>query len=152
MSGQLLEFAAGKIPQRALRYLDQLPYFVTYQSKAVIDFGDTGDNVFALIITPANRRGKVMQVDVYNNGETFAGTTDKAYVAIGTTDAGQEVAYTGDIADGTAPASFSAAAGTLIDGVAPIMDPADLIYMCGMDGEGTPTGQAWVDITVLYFE
>ena len=46
MSGRIIEIMGGKIPQRAIRHLASLPYVVTYQSTAVIDFGNTGDDAF----------------------------------------------------------------------------------------------------------
>jgi hypothetical protein len=153
MSGELVSTVAGKIPQRALRYIDQLPYFVTYQSTAVIDFGNTGDDAFATITTPTDRRGKVMQVDLYGGAENFAGTTDKAYIAIGTTDAGQEIAYTDDVADGAlTPISYRPGAGLNEGTVGNIIDAGDLVYCCGMDATGTPTGQAFAGVTFMFFE
>jgi len=152
MSGELISTLAGKVPQRAIRYLDQLPYFVTYQSTAVIDFGNTGDDAFLTITTPGTKRGKVMQVDLYAGAEEFAGTTDKAYIAIGTTDAGQEIAYTDDVADGAlTPVSYVDGSG-LNAGAAPIIAAGDLVYVCGMDATGTPTGQAFAAVSLLYFE
>jgi hypothetical protein len=152
MSGRLIELGAGKVPQRAIRHLHQLPYAVTYQSTAVIDFGNTGDDAFATIQTPSDKRGKVIQVDLYAGAENFAGTTDKAYIAIGTTDAGQEIAYTDDVADGAlTPVSYVEGDGLNEGTVGNVMDPDDIIYMCGMDATGTPTGQAFASVTVLYF-
>lgn len=153
MSGELITTNAGKVPQRALRYVDQLPYFVSYQSTAVIDFGNTGDDAFLTITTPTDRRGKVFQVDLFAGAENFAGTTDKAYVAIGTTDAGQEIAYTDDVADGAlTPISYRPGAGLNEGTVGNIIDAGDLVYCCGMDAEGTPTGQAFAAVTFMFFE
>lgn len=153
MSGTLISDVAGKVPQRAIRYLEQLPYFVTYQSTAVIDFGNTGDDAFLTITTPVNKRGKVFQVDLYAGAEDFAGTTDKAYVAIGTTDAGQEIAYTDDVADGAlTPISYTADNGLNEGTVGNVIEPGDLVYCCGMDATGTPTGQAFAGVTFLFFE
>ena len=152
MSGTLISTTRGKIPQRAIRYLHQLPYVVTYQSTAVIDFGNTGDDAFVTFQTPSDKRGKVVQVDLYNGAENFAGTTDKAYIAIGTTDAGQEIAYTDDVADGAlTPVSYVEGDGLNEGTVGNVIDAGDLIYCCGMDATGTPTGQAWASVTVLYF-
>lgn len=153
MSGSIISANVGKVPQRAIRYLDQLPYFVTYQSTAVIDFGNTGDDAFLTITTPTDRRGKVMQVDLFAGAENFAGTTDKAYVAIGTTDAGQEIAFTDDVADGAlTPISYRPGAGLNEGTVGNVIDAGDLVYCCGMDAEGTPTGQAFAAVTFLFFE
>ena len=153
MSGELVSTLSGKIPQRAIRHLDRMPYCVTYQSTAVIDFGNTGDDAFATITTPTDRRGKVMQVDLYAGAENFAGTTDKAYIAIGTTDAGQEIAYTDDVADGAlTPISYRPGAGLNDGTVGNIIDAGDLVYCCGMDATGTPTGQAFAAVTFLFFE
>lgn len=152
MSGELISAFGGKVPQRAIRHLDRLPYFITYQSSAVIDFGNTGDDAFTTITTPADRRAKVMAVELYGGAENFAGTTDKAYIAIGTTDAGQEVAYTDDVADGALTPVIYTASNGLNEGTTPIVEPGDLVYMCGMDATGTPTGQAFASVTMLYFE
>lgn len=153
MSGTLISTLRGKVPQRAIRHLHELPYAVTYQSTAVIDFGDTGDAAFALIQTPSDKRGKVLQIDLYGGAENFAGTTDKAYIAIGTTDAGQEIAYTDDVADGAlTPISYVEGDGLNEGTVGNVMDADDQIYFCGMDAEGTPTGQAFCSVTVLYFK
>lgn len=153
MSGTLVSSQIGQVPQRALRYLDQLPYFVSYQSTAVIDFGNTGDDAFLTITTPTDRRGKVFQVDLFGGAENFAGSTDKAYVAIGTSDAGQEIAYTDDVADGAlTPISYRPGAGLNEGTVGNIIDAGDLVYCCGMDATGTPTGQAFAGVTFMFFE
>jgi hypothetical protein len=151
MSGQLVSTLRGKVPQRAIRHLGDLPYCITYRSAAVIDFGDTGDAAFYTITTPADRRGKVLNVELYAGAENFAGTTDKAYIAIGTTDAGQEIAYTDDVADGALTPVVYTESNGLNEGTAPIIDEGDLVYMCGMDATGTPTGQAFASVTILYF-
>ena len=153
MSGEMISTLRGKVPQRAIRHLQDLPYTITYQSTAVQDFGDTGDAAFATITTPADRRGKVMAVEIFAGAENFAGTTDKAYVAIGTTDAGQEIAYTDDVADGAlTPVIYTAGNGLNVGTVGNVIDEGDLVYMCGMDATGTPTGQAFVAVTLLYFK
>ena len=153
MSGSIIANNVGKVPQRAIRYLDQLPYFVSYQSTAVQDFGNTGDDAFLTITTPTDWRGKVMEVSLFAGAENFAGSTDKAYVAIGTTDAGQEIAYTPDIADGALTPITYRAGNNLNEGtVGNIIDAGDLVYCCGMDAEGTPTGQCFVGVTFMFFE
>ena len=153
MSGELISTLRGQIPQRAIRHLAELPYAVTYQSLAVIDFGNTGEDAFLTITTPSDKRGKVVQVDLYAGAENFAGTTDKAYIAIGTTDAGQEIAYTDDVADGAlTPVSYVPSDGLNEGTVGNVIDPGDLVYCCGMDAEGTPTGQAFASVTILYFQ
>lgn len=152
MSGRIIELMAGKIPQRAIRYLEKLPYVVTYQSTAVIDFGNTGDDAFLTIITPSTMRGKVLQVDSYSNAELFAGSTKGAEIAIGTSDGGAEVAITNEFVAGTASQSFTAAAGTLISGATPIIEGGDTIYLNGIDATGTPTGMSFASVTIFYFE
>lgn len=151
MSGRLIELCRGKVPQRAIRHLAELPYTVTYQSTAVIDFGNTGDDAFLTIITPSDKRGKVIQAEFYANAETFAGTTKGAEIAIGTTDGGAEVAITGVKTDGVTSETFTAADGTLIDGATPIIEGGDTIYLNGIDATGTPTGQSFASVTILYF-
>ena len=153
MSGRLIEFAGGKVPQRAIRHLGSLPYCSTYHTPAAIDFGNTGDDAFYTFTTPTNRRGKVLEVGLYGGAENFAGTTDKAFVAIGTTDAGSEIAYTPDIADGALTPITYTADNNLINGSSGnVIEPGDLVYCCGMDAEGTPTGQCFVSVTFLFFE
>ena len=67
-------------------------------------------------------------------------------------DAGQEIGYTDDVADGALTPVIYTAGNGLNDGTTPIVEPGDLVYMCGMDATGTPTGQAFCSVTFLYFE
>ena len=152
MSGELISTLRGKIPQRAIRHLAEIPYVVTYQSTSVIDFGNTGDDTWQIIVTPSDFRGKVLSASFIGNAEIFAGSTKGAEIAIGTTDGGSEVAITGEKTAGTGDESFYASDGTLIDGASPIIEAGDTIYLSGIDATGTPTGQSYASVTILYFK
>lgn len=143
---------SGKVPQRMIRELSGVPFFVSYDAEGVVDFGNTMDTGGFVFATPSNRRGKPFQVDIYDNGETFAGTTTKARVDIGDGSDQDEFATTGDIADGTDAQVFSAADGTLTVGDTEIIEPGDQVTVTCVDATGSPTGQAKVTVTVLYFE
>lgn len=142
---------SGKVPQRLIRELVNVPYFVTYQSTAVVDFGASNASIL-VFETPASRRGKPLQVDLYANAETFAGTTSKAAVAIGDGSDIDEFALTDDIADGTASQTFNVADGTLAVGDVEIIEPDDQVTVTAVAATGSPTGQAFVGVTMLYFE
>lgn len=159
MSGQILEFAAGKIPQRAIRYLNQLPYFVSYdflESGAIngVDFG-AGDEAF-IIKTPSTRRGLPFSVDIYDVTETFNTDTTEARVDIGDGSDADEFALTDDFGALTTAlggATFNVADGTLVAGDTPIVEPGDYVTVtCVAPTGGTPAGIAKVGVTFLYFE
>lgn len=150
MSGRLIELTSGKVPQRAIRYLNQLPYAVTYEAEGVVDFGDTGDSGGFVFATPANLRGKPLAVDIFDNGEIFAGTT-AAKVEIGDGSDQDEFAYC-TMAATTDAQSFTANAGTLIIGDTEIIQAGDQVTLTCVDAVTSPTGQAKVALTMLYFE
>lgn len=159
MSGQLVSTLKGKVPQRAIRYLGQLPYVASYHlSEDVttipgVDFG-AGDEAF-IIATPATLRGKPIGVDVYKVSETFTDTTLEASVEIGDGTDQDEFAYTGDFGTlaTTAALNFSAHAGTLVVGDTEIIQPADQVTItCVAPTGGTPAGRAMVSVQFLYFE
>jgi hypothetical protein len=141
----------GKVPQRAIRYIETLPYFVTYGEEAV-DFG-AGDST-TILATPAQFRGKVISVDSYNNSETFNSVTLAASVEIGDGTDQDGFAFTADFADGTDAQHFSGADGTITAGaLGEIIQPADQVTITYVAPTGgTPTGISNVATTLLYFK
>ena len=159
MSGILIESVAGKVPQRAIRYLSQLPFAVSYHlSEDVttipgVDFG-AGNEAF-ILATPGALRAKPMSVDIYKVSETFTATTLPARVDIGDGSDVNGFAYTGSIGTlaTTAALNFSANDGTLVEGVLGIIEPGDQVTVtCIAPTGGTPAGRAMVTATFLYFE
>lgn len=154
MSGRLIELAAGKIPQRAIRYLNQLPYAVTVQFEAV-DFGTpTASLTFNV---PSAMRGKVINIDLTGVTETFTSTTLAAGIEVGI-DGGDTDAYCttergiNDLAAATAQ-NFNANDGSLVNGANEIMEPGAIVTVTPIAPTGgTPAGIADLGITVLYFE
>ena len=150
MSGQLVSTLKGKVPQRAIRYLGELPYAVTYNCGIALDIG-AGDKTTDFI-TDAAFRGKIQAISIYDITETFNSVTNPPRVDIGD---GSDADYfcTVEIADGTTPQHFSAAAGTIVANQAEIIEPGDAVTVTSVAPEGgTPTGIANVDVTVLYFK
>jgi hypothetical protein len=159
MSGRLIELQGGKVPQRAIRYLNRLPYVVSYHlSEDVttipgVDFG-AGDYA-SIIKTPALLRAKPMDVSVYKVTETFNAVTTAARVDIGDGTDADEFAYTGGFGTlaTTTALNFSAHAGTLLVGDTEIVEPADDVTVtCVAPTGGTPAGRAMVAVSFLYFE
>ena len=149
---QLLSILSGQISQGSLSKLDDIFSYVTYTAEGVVDFGDTGDSGGFVFATPSDRRGIVYQIDLYDNGETFAGTTTKARVDVGDGSDADEFATTGDIADGTVGQVFSITDETLTAGDTPIIEAGDQVTVTCVDATGTPTGQAKVAVTMFYFK
>jgi hypothetical protein len=77
MSVGILTDINGVVPQRAIRYIETMPLFVSYTEETV-DFG-AGDST-TVIATPTTMRGKPMQVDIFNNSETFNSVTTASRV------------------------------------------------------------------------
>jgi hypothetical protein len=149
----------GTVPQRAIRYLETMPYYVTYHlSEDVttipgVDFG-AGDEAFVLA-TPGTFRGKPIAVDIYKITETFNSVTTQARVDIGDGTDQDEFALTDDFNDNasTAPIHFSVSDGTLNVGDTEIIQPADVVTVtCVAPTGGTPAGRAMVGVTMLYFK
>lgn len=149
---EILSTLAGKLPKRVTDHLGELPFFVTYEAEGVVDFGNTSDTGGFVFTTPSSRRGVVFSIDLFDNGETFAGTTSSARVDVGDGSDADEFATTGDIADGTAGQTFNLADGTLTVGDTPIISAGDQVTVTCVDATGTPTGQAKVAVTMMYFE
>ena len=147
MSGTI-DTLAGKVPQRAIRYLDQLPYVATYTSNQ--DFGAGDSFVFA---TPASRYAKVTEVQLHNVTETFNSVTTAASVEIGDGSDADGFAYTDDFADGTAAQVFTTYDDTITAGVlGDIIGPGDQVTATAVAPTGgTPTGIADVSVSVLLF-
>lgn len=159
MSGELISTVGGKIPQRAIRHLAQLPYVATYQldenvtTIPGVDFG-AGDEAFVLA-TPGTLRAKPIEVSLYKITETFTTDTAEASVEIGDGTDQDEFAYTDDFgaAAAAAPLCFTAAEGNLNVGDTEIIQPDDIVTVtCVAPTGGTPAGRAMVAVSFLYFE
>ena len=148
---EILSTLTGKLPKRVTDHLGELPFFVTYEAEGVVDFGDTGDSGGFVFATPSSRRGVVFSIDLFDNGETFAGTTSSARVDVGDGSDADEFA-TCTIANGTAGQTFNMADGTLTVGDTPIISAGDQVTVTCVDATGTPTGQAKVAVTMMYFK
>lgn len=149
MSG-IPALATGKVPQRLIRELSELPYFVTYSCGIALDIG-AGDKVTDFE-TPTNFRGKIMALDVFDITETFNSVTTAPRIDVGD---GSDADYwtTVDIPDGTTPSHFSAADGTIVKNQAEIIEPGDRVYVTSVAPTGgTPTGIANISATMLYFK
>ena len=140
----------GVVPQRAIRYIETMPVFVTLDAEGVVDFGDTGDGGGFVFATPTTMRGKPIQVDIYDNGEVFAGTTP-ARVDIGDGSDADEFA-TCTIAANALGQVFNVADGTLTIGDTEIIEPGDQVTVTCVDAITGPTGQAKVSVSLLYFK
>lgn len=150
MSGELISTLKGKVPQRAIRHLGDLPYAVTYNCGIALDIG--AGNKATDFITDAAFRGKIQAISVYDITETFNSVTTAPRIDIGD---GSDADYwcTVEIADGTTAQHFSAAAGTIVANQAEIIEPGDVVTVTSVAPTGgTPTGIANVDVTVLYFK
>jgi len=156
MSGELISTNRGKIPQRAIRHIDELPYAVTYEVEENqillgVDFG--GSDYPFIIATPASRRAKCIEVQIAEVTETFAAVTTDASVEIGDGSDQDGFAFTDDIADGTASQIFTSYDGSISPGaLGEIIQPGDQVTITAVAGTGTPTGIARVFCTFLYFQ
>lgn len=149
----------GVVPQRAIRYLQQMPYYVSYeieenQTLLGVDFG--GSTSTYIIQTPETLRGKPIAVDIYDISENFAATT-KSAVLIGDGSDADEFALTGDFVNAEMTTSvgaknYSSHAGSLIVGDTEIVQPDDYITITCRAGVTGPTGIARVSVTMLYFK
>ena len=161
MSGELISVFGGKVPQRAIRQLDKLPYAVSYeletnQTLNGVDFGASNDAF--IIQTHGSKRAKPIEVLLYDITENFAGTTTKASVEIGDGSDADGFAYTDDVADADATTAkgslhMSSAAGTITAGaLGDIIEAGDYVTVTCVAGTGTPTGIARVSVSFLYFD
>ena len=163
MSGELISVFGGKVPQRALRQLDKLPYVASYELEANqtllgVDFG-ASDDTFILQMH-GSKRAKCVEVLLYDITENFAGTTTKASVQIGDGSDADGFAYTDDVADAEATTAvgskhFSSAAGSITPGALNsqgIIEAGDYVTVTAVAGTGTPTGIARVSVSFLYFD
>ncbi len=157
MSGELIIGARGKVPQRAIRHIDELPYAVTYdivEDFAIlgVDFG--ASNVETIIITPANRRGKVIDVNLFEITESFTSTTTAANVSVGDGSDIDEFGVTDDFVDGTASQNFTSYNDSFGSADFDIIEPADLVTItCVAATGGSPdAGIGRVNVTILYFQ
>ena len=154
MSGQLVATLKGKIPQRAIRYLDQLPYVASIQFQAV-DFGTPTASLS--FVAPSLLRGKVMSIDLTSVTETFTSTTLAAGIEVGI-DGGDTDAYcttNRGINDLTAATTqnFNANDGSLVNGVDEIIPEAGIVTVTPIAPTGgTPAGIANLTVSVFYFK
>jgi len=159
MSGELISSLAGKVPQRALRHINQLPYVASYELADTtttvlgVDFGGA-DETF-IIQTPATLRAKPLEVAIYDITEDFAGTT-KGAVLIGDGSDADEFALTGNFVDAEMTATigaknYSSHAGTLVVGDTEIIQPADYVTVTCRASVTGPTGIGRVSVSFFYF-
>jgi hypothetical protein len=162
MSGELISVFGGKVPQRAIRQLDKLPYVASYQLDedniiAGVDFGGA-DETF-IIQTHGSKRAKVVEALVYDITENFAGTT-KAAILFGDGSDADGFAYTDDFVDAemtTAVGSkhFSSAAGSITAGALDsngIIEAGDYLTVTCRAAITGPTGIGRVAVSLLYFD
>lgn len=147
MSGQYVSTLKGKIPQRAIRYLGGLPYAVTYSE--TIDWG--GSDVSTIFNTPANRRGKIMSVDLYGWTEDVVATTQPSFIIGDGTDADAFVEIV-TVADGSVEVSLNAADGSLVPGAIEIVPAGSTVVTAVTAALTAPAGISQFAITILYFE
>lgn len=155
MSGTLISTARGKVPQRALRFIDQLPYCSTF-NLGVVDYGAAGAGVDYEFQTPASRRGKVVAVNLFQCTESFNAVTTSASVQIGTGADPDGYAFTDDIGSLLAnnAVAFTSYDGNLNDGAlgSTLPEGSEIqIRTVGPTG-GTPTGIAYTSLDVFFFE
>jgi len=156
---RLIELMGGKVPQRSLRYLDRLPYVVSYeieenQTLLGVDFG--GSLSAYIIQTHASKRAKPIEVNIYDISENFAGTT-KGKVQFGDGTDADEFAVTDDFVDAALTTTlgskhYSSAAGTLNIGDTEIIQPADYVTVTCVANVTSATGIARVSVSFMYFD
>jgi hypothetical protein len=156
MSGELISTARGKIPQRAIRHIDELPYAVTYdivESASVYGVDFDGSNIASILATPASRRAKCIEVQIYDTSEAFVDDTTPGYVAIGDGSDIDEFGRTDDIVDGLAGQVFTSYDGTFGSADFDIIEAGDQVTVTCVAGTGTlAAGIAKVAVTFLYFQ
>ncbi len=161
MSGELISTFGGKVPQRAIRYLDQLPYAVSYeleenQTLLGVDFGGAADIEF-ILQTHASKRAKVIEAQVYDITENFAGTT-KSAILFGDGSDADGFAFTDDFVDAEMTTTvgakhFSSAAGSITPGaLGEIIEAGDYLTVTCQAAVTGPTGIGRVSISLLYFD
>lgn len=146
-----LDVISGKVPQRLIRELTELPLYIDYTSPEAWDLG-AGTKTF-IFGTPAGMRGKPLAVNVFNVTETFNSVTTASRVDIGDGSDADEFALTDDFADGTTGQIFTSFDGSLQVGDTEIIQPGDQVTVTGVAPTGgTPTGIATISVTMLYFK
>jgi len=162
MSGELISVFGGKVPQRAIRQLDKLPYVASYeleenQTLLGVDFG--GSDSTYIINTHNSKRAKCVEALVYKISENFAGTT-KAAILIGDGSDADGFAYTDDFVDAEMTTTvgskhFSSAAGSITPGALDsqgIIQPDDQVTITCRAALTGPTGIGRVSVSFLYFD
>jgi len=160
MSGELISTLGGKVPQRAIRHLDRLPYVASYeieenQTLLGVDFGGT---LSAYIIQmPASKRAKVLEALIYDITEEFEGTT-KGAIQFGDGSDADGFAYTDDFVDASMTVAkgsihYSSAAGTITEGaLGGIIEAADYVTVTCKANVTSAKGIARVSVSFLYFD
>jgi len=163
MSGELISVFGGKVPQRALRQLDKLPYVASYeieenQTLLGVDFG--GSDSTYIIQTHGSKRAKVVEALIYDISENFTGDVSKASIEFGDGSDADGFAYTDDVADAEATTAvgskhFSSAAGSITPGALNsqgIIEAGDYLTVTCVAGTTTTTGIGRVSVSLLYFD
>ena len=163
MSGELISVFGGKVPQRAIRQLDKLPYVASYeleenQTLLGVDFGGVADIEF-ILQTHASKRAKVVEAQVYDIAENFAGTT-KSAILFGDGSDADGFAYTDDFVDAEMTTAvgakhFSSAAGSITPGALNsqgIIEAGDYLTVTCRAALTSPTGIGRVSVSLLYFD
>ena len=130
-----------------LQTLEQVPFVITYVFAAK-DFG-AGDFI-EILQTPADFRGKVRDITLYDVTETFNAVTTAAFVEVGTT--ADPNAYVTGASLGLLAATASDSV-VLTDGVTLIIPEGAAVEVAGTAPTGgVPAGIATVAVTIQYFK
>ena len=151
MSGQLVSTLRGKIPQRAIRHLGELPFVMNYTLDAVdMGAGDTGT-----FILPTNRRGKVVAIEISDVTEATTADSSGAIIQVGDGSDVDAYCVTGElpvIAIGGHYALYDVDA-TITAGVTEIIEPGSTVTVTAVAPTGgTPAGIGDIVLSVLLFD
>jgi len=152
MSGELISTIRGKVPQRAIRHIDELPYAASY-SLGLVDYGEA--DVPHIIATPASRRSKVIEVQIGDVTEAFTSTTTAARIDIGDGSDADGFGLTDDFADGLAGQVFTSYDDTITEGaLGAIIEGGDQVTItCVAATGGSPdAGIAYTTVTLIHFQ
>jgi len=159
MSGELISTVGGKVPQRAIRHLDQLPYAASYELEENntllgVDFGGSASTY--ILQSHPTKRTKWIEALVYKISENFAGTT-KSSIDCGDGSDADGFGYTDDFVDAEMTTSlskhFSSANGSINEGaLGAIIEAGDIVTMTCNAAVTGPTGIGRVSVTFLYFD
>jgi hypothetical protein len=156
MSGELISTLGGKVPQRAIRHIDSLPYVVSYdivEDFAILGVDFDGSDVATIIATPASRRAKWIECQIFEVTEAFVGHTTDANVSVGDGADIDEFGVTDDIVDGSASQIFTSYDGSISSWDTEIIQPGDQVTItCVAATGGNAAGIARVSVSFMYFE